>query len=382
MPKVSVMMPVRNNRTYVGLAIKSVLAETFKDFELLVLDDESSDGTGEVVAKAIEGVKNARCVRAETRHGDAKARAALIAMSDADYILAADSDDVHIPDTLKERVDFLDANPSFAGIYGKLITINSAGQLQKNIMGQPYSRFAMSITQPGILLRRSDVEEAGGYLETGGGVGSYASDSYLWYRIGFKRDFMFFNDFVCYYRVHPTQQTTGATTAKFKADALKWISDEVLKIRPDLTDALRKSENADIAKDDTKAATIILGLLYNNLAPNDLDMRLKLCERAVQLSPDDYAPLFQSLPILIHRKDFQKALAVCKEFFLKFQKDPLLRMKAFQSMQTIFTAAKIPFDPQELSREIEKASSELTRISPRYFPKNGNAIDETLFSQN
>jgi len=108
MTRVSVIIPTYNRAGYLGEAIQSVLDQTFSDFELLVVDDGSTDNTREVVA-SFKDVR-VRYIQQENR-GVAAARNAGIKASDGEYIAFLDSDDIWLPENLEIKVKLLDSRP-------------------------------------------------------------------------------------------------------------------------------------------------------------------------------------------------------------------------------------------------------------------------------
>ena len=110
MPAVSVLMPAYDVEPYVGDAIRSVLAQSLGDLEVIVVDDGSRDGTAEV-ASAIAGEDpRVRLVRQANR-GLAGARNTALRMARADVLALLDSDDLWEPDFLAEQMAILAARP-------------------------------------------------------------------------------------------------------------------------------------------------------------------------------------------------------------------------------------------------------------------------------
>jgi len=106
-PRVSAIIPVYNRRHTIGRAIQSVLEQTFQDFEIIVIDDGSTDGTGAMV----EGPRDARIryVRHERNRGAAAARNTGILAARGGYLAFLDSDDEWLPHKLAEQIALLEA---------------------------------------------------------------------------------------------------------------------------------------------------------------------------------------------------------------------------------------------------------------------------------
>ena len=107
-PRISVILPVRNGLPFLEAAIASVLAQSFADFELLVIDDGSTDGSAGV-ARAF-GDPRLRVVAVEGR-GLARALNVGLAEAAGEFVARQDADDVSHPQRFARQVAFLDANP-------------------------------------------------------------------------------------------------------------------------------------------------------------------------------------------------------------------------------------------------------------------------------
>lgn len=109
-PQVSVVIPAHNAAWCVGRAIDSVLAQSFSDFELIVVDDGSSDGTAAVLA----GYGDRLRVLAQANGGMSNARNAGIRAARGRYLAFLDADDRWLPEKLARQVALLDARPELA----------------------------------------------------------------------------------------------------------------------------------------------------------------------------------------------------------------------------------------------------------------------------
>ena len=108
-PKISVLMPAWNAEKFIREAIDSILAQTFKDFEFIIINDGSTDDT----AKIIRSYKDPRIVFV-----DNKKNQGLIAvlnqgmgMARGGYIARMDADDISMPERFRKQIEYLDANP-------------------------------------------------------------------------------------------------------------------------------------------------------------------------------------------------------------------------------------------------------------------------------
>lgn len=108
-PAISVVMPVFNRAALVGEAIRSVLAQDFADFELIVVDDGSSDGTADAVAAFDD--PRVRLIRLPANAGGNAARNRGIDAARAPLVAFLDSDDAYLPHKLGFAADFLGRRP-------------------------------------------------------------------------------------------------------------------------------------------------------------------------------------------------------------------------------------------------------------------------------
>jgi glycosyltransferase involved in cell wall biosynthesis len=108
MPRVSVIIPTYNRADMLTRAVESVLTQTYTDFELIVVDDGSTDDT----VGRLDGFKDRISIIRQKRKGVSAARNAGIAASKGDLLAFLDSDDQWLPDKLAVQVDFFDQSPN------------------------------------------------------------------------------------------------------------------------------------------------------------------------------------------------------------------------------------------------------------------------------
>jgi glycosyltransferase involved in cell wall biosynthesis len=113
-PPISVIIPTYNRSQLIGRSIKSVLNQTYRNFELIIVDDCSTDNTEEVVASFKD--ERIRYVRREKNGGEAAARNTGIKAARYDYIAYQDSDDEWFPEKLARQVELLENAPPQIGV--------------------------------------------------------------------------------------------------------------------------------------------------------------------------------------------------------------------------------------------------------------------------
>ena len=124
MPRVSVIIPTYNRCNVLGRAIRSILNQTFQDFELFIVDDHSSDDTHKVVA-AIDDAR-IKYIRHESNKGAAAARNTGIRNSSCAYIAFLDDDDEWLPEKLGLQLALLESSPpGVGGVYTGYESVDS-----------------------------------------------------------------------------------------------------------------------------------------------------------------------------------------------------------------------------------------------------------------
>jgi glycosyltransferase involved in cell wall biosynthesis len=184
MSAISVIIPTYNHAAFVGEAIQSVLGQTFRDLELVVVDDGSTDATQEVLGQ----VGDPRlCVVRQANAGLLAARSAGVNATTAPFVTFLDADDVFLPDTLATMEQYLRAHPDVGLVAGGVRYIDSAGRVLGEHVAMPASLDVADlllhnpITVSGILLRRTWYERVGGFAT--GRVYDACGDWHLWLRL-------------------------------------------------------------------------------------------------------------------------------------------------------------------------------------------------------
>jgi glycosyltransferase involved in cell wall biosynthesis len=138
-PVVSVTIPSYNHEKFVGECIQSVLNQTFQDFEIIIIDDGSSDRTVEVI-QAFDDPR-IKLFRHFTNKGACVAANQCILNSNGRYIAMLSSDDAWYPDKLELQVKYLEQHSEIAVVFGKVDWINETGKLITDISFPYYDVF-------------------------------------------------------------------------------------------------------------------------------------------------------------------------------------------------------------------------------------------------
>ncbi len=108
MAKVSIIVPVYKAENYIGQTIKQVQAQTHSDFELILVDDASPDGSADIIRRAAESDDRIVLIRMDENQGAAAARNTGIDAAKGRYIAFLDADDIWYPDKLEKEIRFME----------------------------------------------------------------------------------------------------------------------------------------------------------------------------------------------------------------------------------------------------------------------------------
>jgi glycosyltransferase involved in cell wall biosynthesis len=184
-PKVSVLMPVYNGATYLPEAIESVLNQTFNDFEFLIIDDGSSDGSQEIVSRYRD--ERIRFFQNPSNLGQTRTLNKGLELAKGDYVARQDQDDISLLNRFKVQVEFLNNNPDVGVVSSATIFINATGKTRfmLNIPSTDVEIRWRLLTRnvfahPAIMLRRDSLVKVGYYYDP---RFYYAQDYDLWTRL-------------------------------------------------------------------------------------------------------------------------------------------------------------------------------------------------------
>jgi len=179
MPFISVIVPVYNRRSLLPRALRSLEAQTFRDFEVLIVDDGSEDGLEQDIARWISQHRWWRYLKHANR-GVAWSRNAGIRAAFGEYVTFLDSDDEYLPDHLELRVKFMQQHPEVDVIHGGVELVGPEERHWVEDAYHPGRKIHISACCVGATLfgKRSVFLKAGGFP-----LVSYSSESRLLERL-------------------------------------------------------------------------------------------------------------------------------------------------------------------------------------------------------
>ena len=197
-------MAAYNASPFVGQAIESVLTQTFEGWELVIVDDGSTDGTGEIAERYGAGDGRIRCYLNEGNLGIGPTRRRTLDLARGHYAAVLDADDVALPDWLAQRVCFLDAHHKVAAASGSRILVDESGRrLGVTREGAPPEvlqwqlLFGNPINNSSAVFRVAAARSVGGYRDY-----PYLEDWNLFARLSGNGRIVQSNDRHVMYRVH------------------------------------------------------------------------------------------------------------------------------------------------------------------------------------
>ena len=222
-PAISVVVPVYNAEMYVKEAIDSILGQSFADFECIVVDDGSTDGTKEI----IQLYDDSRIVLVENNHDFIGSLNMGINMAKGKYIARMDADDTMHPDRLRIQHSIMETEPNiiicgtWMTLFGNGITTESIARSINGLVELPLLQLLQGnfVFHPTTMIRKNFLVEHQLYYEEY----PYAEDFKLWSEIA-KRGGTFYieNQPLLYYRISENQVT------KRKKEEQKATSERIL----------------------------------------------------------------------------------------------------------------------------------------------------------
>lgn len=258
-PLVSVIIPFFNAKKFIEEAIESVFAQTYDHWELLLVDDGSTDGSTEIALLHAKKKEKVRYLehKGHQNLGTCSTRNLGIWHSKGKYIAPLDSDDVWFPRKLEQQVAIMEAQPEAAMVYGSSLLWNgwtgkpeeikldvvSIPAVQKNILIKPPRLLTTCIFVPehkaatpspsNILLRRESVKRIGGFEDQFIGIYQMFEDKAFFTKLYLHESVFVTNACWDKYRIHPDSCCSVVTKNGYFNEArlfyLKWAEQYLLE---------------------------------------------------------------------------------------------------------------------------------------------------------
>ena len=209
MSRVSIIIPTYNYAEYIQKAIDSVLAQTYKNCEIIVVDDGSTDNTQEIIENKY---KNKVRYYYQENKGAPAARNKGIKKSKGEYLSFLDADDYLTESSIENRLTVLEQNKSIAWVYSKWLYLDTQGNIIFNAFrdapflykdkckGNVFLAMlgGALICTPTVLVRKICVEEIGGFDERLTALQDYD----LWLRVSHLYPIEYIDEVLAYVLIH------------------------------------------------------------------------------------------------------------------------------------------------------------------------------------
>lgn len=288
-PRASVIIPAYNAARFIGATIDSVLAQTYRDFEIIVVDDGSTDDTAAVLRPYRDRIKYIY----QANQGVTAAQNAGACLAEGHYVIFSGADDLLLPDQLAIQTRVLDERPEVGLVASGYRVIDENGRLIREVkpwVGRPTITLESAVfgglaPPVAVMLRRSWFEQAGGFDPQL----AYCEDSDLWARLALAGCVMVWAPAITSgYRVH-SGNMSRAPRVHFEYHHM--IADKAFA-DPRLPEALRAKKAERHAQLDLMEATRLL------TGGGDEEARARI-ERAISRDPSLLADEGQRLAELV-----------------------------------------------------------------------------------
>lgn len=169
-PKVSVIMPAYNSEKYIGTAIESILNQTYRDFEFIIVNDCSTDNTLKIIESYAKRDKRMKVIDSKANLKVAKAGNKALQEAKGEYIVRLDSDDWSYPDRIEKQVKYMDEHPDIVLSSGNMEICDKELNIKNRSNLPTQSEEIMNVllqynptVHSAMIYRRKEALEVGGY---------------------------------------------------------------------------------------------------------------------------------------------------------------------------------------------------------------------------
>jgi GT2 family glycosyltransferase len=160
-------MPVHNALPHLDEALESILTQTFADFEFIILDDASTDGSADRLSEWSRRDSRISLLHTKQNLGPVGSSNMVAAAAKADLVARMDSDDISYPDRLRQQMDVFDANPAACVVASLCDIIDDSGRILRSPEAWRISRRApfVPFAHGAMMFRRTVFDRIGGYRD-------------------------------------------------------------------------------------------------------------------------------------------------------------------------------------------------------------------------
>jgi glycosyltransferase involved in cell wall biosynthesis len=247
-PRVSLCLPTYQRAELLELCIRSILSQTYSDFELVVVDNASSDETPAVVHRFADA--RIRFYRNDQNIGPFPNMNRAISLARGELICVAHDDDLYLPQFLERETAFMDAHPSVGMVHSAVYEIESSGRRRRIVRAYSSSRVldgraafvrflrGHNVCCSSVMVRRRLYEIAGTFDPR-----FRTADFHLWLRLAMHGDVGYLAEPLVEMRVHPERGTSRMTPERWYEEFVQ-IVDEGLGLAARGQPPLRLNERS------------------------------------------------------------------------------------------------------------------------------------------
>ena len=215
-PLISVLLPLFNGEKYVFETIKSILNQSYNNFELIIINDGSNDNSLKEINKFNDN--RIRLINQQNQ-GLAKSLNIAASLSKGKYLARIDQDDICLPNRFQIQINYLEKNEKISVVGGASIYINEKGKnlgrgftttwpisIKRTLLNQN----GCLISHPTVMMRKVDFDDVGGYSES---IYKNSADYFLWFCF-VKKQYKIANlsDVLIKYRLHESSMSASTST--------------------------------------------------------------------------------------------------------------------------------------------------------------------------
>ena len=278
LPMISVVMSVFNGERFLSEAVESILAQSFSDFEFIVIDDGSTDGSA-MILESYQRIDSRMRVYRQEKRGLVASLNRGCGLARGKYIARMDADDVAVKDRLAQQVGYMESNPEVGLLGGAVQMIDAAGKPLR-VVRYPLENYELQrallqsnvFWHPTVLIRTQNFKSAGGYRNI-----PAAEDYDLWLRMAARYPVANLRSVLLNYRIHSNQvsarkcrqQALGAVAAQRAATLRKEGKQDPLGSVDEITSAVLDELGVGEANVQTTLAWAYLSRVQNMLAAGE-----------------------------------------------------------------------------------------------------------------
>jgi len=223
MARISVVIPSYNHEKFIAEAIQSVLDQTYQNFEIIIVDDGSTDGSIEQIRTFSD--PRIKLILHKKNRGAAVAMRTALERAKGEYIAVLSSDDMFLPDKLEKQVKFLDENPQYGAVFSYVEIIDEHGYPFTNQNHYYYKKFEQqnrdryqwlnhffyhgnALCHPSVLIRKSCYDKIGLYDERF----AQLPDFDFWIRFCLKYELYIIPEKLVKFRIRSDEKNASAGT--------------------------------------------------------------------------------------------------------------------------------------------------------------------------